>query len=231
MKKIAAPRSWNLPRKDRVWIAKPMPGPHHIEAALPLITVIKDVLHKAAKQREAEKIIKAGEITVDGRKVLEPKFPVGFMDVITIPKAGEAYRIVYDSKSRLKLRPIKKEQAGFKLCRIEDKHTAKGGKIQLSLHDGRVQFVDKGKFSPGDVLKIAVPDAKILECFELKEGNTAFITGGSNAGRVGRIAGIQPGTFVRMPLVVLDCGGERVTTLRGYTFVVGGAKPEIELEG
>ena len=87
--------------------------------------------------REAKMIINQGEILVDGTVRKDYKFPVGFMDVIQIPKTGKTYRVLPDEKGRLVLHPISEENQNFKLCRIQNKTTIRGGRQQLNLHDGR----------------------------------------------------------------------------------------------
>lgn len=44
-------------------------------------------------------------------------FPTGFMDVISIEKTGEYFRMLFDVKGRFMVHRIKKEEAAYKLCR------------------------------------------------------------------------------------------------------------------
>ena len=44
---------------------------------------------------------------------------MGFMDVVTIEKTGDQFRLLYDTKGRFTLHRINKEEAGFKLCKIK----------------------------------------------------------------------------------------------------------------
>ena len=50
------------------------------------------------------------------------------MDVLTIPKTEENYRILLDTKGRLTLHPITAEDATYKLAKVVNKSTIKGGK-------------------------------------------------------------------------------------------------------
>ena len=97
---------------------KPAPGSHAIEDSLPLLVIIRDILGLADNSREAKRIINTGNVLIDGRAVKDYKFPVGFMDVLTIPKTEENYRILLDTKGRLTLHPISAEDATYKLERI-----------------------------------------------------------------------------------------------------------------
>ena len=227
LKKLSAPKSWNIERKDHVWIAKPRPGPHSLEGSLPLTTILTMVLKKASSIREAERLIKTNEILVDGRIVKDPKFPVGFMDVLSIPKVDEHYLITYDKYGRIQLQKIKEQK--FKLCRIERKFVAKKGKKMIGLHDGRTQLADKD-YKTGDVVKMAVPEQKILDHFEFKKGNTAYVTKGKHAGKTGKIKEEIKGTAARESLVVMEKEGETFNVPKRYLFLIGRDKPEITLE-
>ena len=44
LKRLVAPRSWNIARKERTWTTKPMPGKHSLEGALPISTILRDYL-------------------------------------------------------------------------------------------------------------------------------------------------------------------------------------------
>ena len=51
-----------------------------------------------------------------------------------MPDVGKYYRIMPSHKGLI-LNPISKEEANFKLLRVEDKNTVKNG-VQISFHDG-----------------------------------------------------------------------------------------------
>jgi small subunit ribosomal protein S4e len=229
IKQLKAPHSWNVPRKGKVWTTRPMPGAHPLDKAMPLVTIIKDVLGYADNRREAIKIIKAGDVFVDNKIVRDPKFAVGFMDVISVPKNKENYRALYDSKARLRFQKIDESERGFKLCRIEKKSSLGIGKTQLNLHDGRSQTISSGEYKTGDVVKLALPKQQILEHYTLEQGGLAYVIGGKHAGKTGTIKEIQKGTMTRRPLVMLEKDGETFTTPKEYTFVVGREKPALSI--
>jgi small subunit ribosomal protein S4e len=228
LKKLAAPKSWNIERKDRVWVAKPRPGPHPVKSAMPVTTILTIVLKKANTSREAERLIKGGEVFVDERAVRDPKFPVGFMDVLSFPSIDEYYLVSYDKYGRLRLQKLAKAQK-FKLCRIERKTTVKKNKKQIGLHDGRTMLVDK-EYNTWDILKISLPDQKILDHLEFKKGNLAYAMKGKHAGKMGKIKEELSGTATREALVVMEKNGETFNVPKKYLFVVGRDKPEIAIE-
>jgi len=239
LKRKPAPKSWPIHRKELVWTVKPKPGPHPTSSCLPLALVIRDLLGFAKTRREAKAIISQEKIRVDGKIQRDEQFPAGLMDVISIPDAEKAYRILPSEKG-FALHPIEKEEAGFKLCRIESKTVVDGGHIQLNLHDGRNALirVEDAKKPEEDVynlletLKISVPDQEITEHAKLAEGVMALIIGGKNAGRHGKIVAIEqrPGQKRRNQLVTIeDTKGKRFQTVLDFTFVVGETEPFISL--
>jgi small subunit ribosomal protein S4e len=57
-------------------------------------------------------------IKVDGKVRTDPTFPAGFMDVISIEKTGEHFRLVYDTKGRFTIHRISETEAEYKLCKV-----------------------------------------------------------------------------------------------------------------
>ncbi|NDW60254.1 30S ribosomal protein S4e, partial [Yangia sp. PrR004] len=61
---------------------------------------------------------KDGNVKVDGKVRTDEGFPVGLMDVVTIDKSRESYRVLYDVSGRFVLKSIKPEEAKFKLVKV-----------------------------------------------------------------------------------------------------------------
>ena len=178
LKRYKAPKSWPIHPKEDTWTVKPSAGSHAIIDSIPLTLVIRDILKLADNAREAKRIINSGNVLVDGRIVKDYKFPVGFMDIVEIPKTGESYRVLLDRKGRLQLDSI--DDNNSKLCKIVNKTTIKGGKTQLNLHDGKNVIIDEDDYSVGDVISLKVPEQEINEAFALAEGATVLVTGGKH---------------------------------------------------
>ncbi|MDI9623927.1 MAG: 30S ribosomal protein S4e [Methanothermobacter sp.] len=231
LKRFKSPRHWPIPPKESKWTVKPSPGPHSMENSLPLLIIVRDILGVADTSREAKKIINSGEIFIDGRPRKDYKFPVGFMDVVEIPKTGETYRVGLSKKGALTLHPIKEEDKNFKLCKIIKKTTLKGGKTQLNLHDGRNHIVDEN-FKVGDVIKLKIPQQEIIDSISFKEGNIGLVTGGKHTGEIGTIKKITI-TRSSMPnTVIIETHDKKsFMTLKDYVFVIGEKEPLIQLGG
>lgn len=232
LKRLAVPRSWVIPRKTNVYTTKPRPGAHPIERALPLGTIVRDFLKLAATGREAARVIGAGDVLVDGRVVKDPKFAVGFMDVVSVPKTKQSWRVFIDDKARLRVVAIESGQAGWKLAQITGKTTVAGGRTQLNFHDGRNLLVKKDDYATGDVLRLELPTQKVLGHFPLKEGSSVLITDGRHAGEVAPVKAIEVTRSHKPNLIHLTVGEESFTTIKPYAFPIGDAsnlpKPEVK---
>ena len=215
LKTYKAPKTWPIHPKEDTWTVKPSAGSHSIENSLSLTLVIRDILKLADNSREAKRIINSGNVLVDGRVIKDYKFPVGFMDIIEIPKTGEVYRVLLDKKGRLQLNKI--EENDSKLCKIVNKSTIKGGKIQVNLHDGKNVIIDENDYNVGDVI-------------DLKEGACVLITGGKHTGELGTVSEIivnessNPNT-----IIIENSAKDEFLTLKDYAFVVGEDAPAISL--
>ncbi len=232
LKRLAAPASWKIKRKRRfgTWIVKPIPGPHPMERSVPLRVLIRDLLELAYTTKEADRIIRAGEVLVDGRVRKNPRFPVGLFDVVEIPKLKKVYRIILDDKGRIVPKEVPESERNVKIVRVERKKTIKGGKIQIGTHDGRTFLIDdKDSIHVGDAIKIQLPDQKILEIYPLGKGSLAYVLSGRHAGTVGTIEDVIPGDVVRERAVVITVGGDRMQTAARNVFVVGVQNPAITL--
>ena len=229
LKRLVAPRSWSISRKQNVWTTRPMPGKHSLEGAIPISTILRDYLDVCDNNREAKFILNSGAVLIDQRVVRKPKSPVGLMDVISLPSMKKHYRTMLDDHGRLQFVEIKAAESKWKLLRIENKTVVKGGKIQLNLHDGTNMLSDK-KVKTGDVLQVSLPDMKIKKVIEFKEGAQAFIMGGAHVGSLSEIKGIEITRSTKPNLVMY----EDFQTIKSYSFVVGDKKalvtlPEVKL--
>ena len=233
LKTYAAPKFWPVRERVGVFTVKPSPGPHPASRSIPLLIVVRDILGYAKTAREARKLIGRGYFKVDGRVRRDYKYPVGLMDVLEVTETEEYYRVIpYPTKFMI-LHPITKEEAYFKLGRIENKSTVSGGHIQLHLHDGRnilikvsdpMKPVEAEPYRTLGTLKISLPGQEILDYAPLEKESLAIIVGGRNVGRVGRIIDVHKAMGRKRSIVTLeDKNGDKIQTSLSYVFVI--AKP------
>ena len=228
LKRLAAPRSLQIHRKESVWTIRPSSGTHPLDVSIPLGVVVRDYLKLTDNQKETKRIISNGEILVDEIVRKNYKFPCGLMDVISIPKLKQNYRLLFNQRGKLTLVLIKSSEAGWKLCRIENKTVTKGKQTQLNLHDGRNKIVKKDEYKTGDVIKISFKDKKIDDTFRFEKGTVSIIIGGSH---IGEVANIQDFEIIpsSKPNLAKMKGKTTFSTLQKYVFPIGKEKPIIEL--
>lgn len=226
MKRLAAPRTWPLKRKASVFITKQSAGAHPVDESMAAVTVLRDMIGACDTAREAKRIIGNRELFVDGKAVKNPKAPVGFMDVVSVPKMNLTYRMLLTDKGKLTLVPIDESEAGWELCRIEDKTVVKGGRIQLNLSGGRNILLDRNDYKCGDTLKVSFDGQQILDHYPMAENATVFIKEGSHTGLVKTVKSLYVIKGSSSNIVVFTDGTETVVR---NCFVVGTNAPAIKL--
>jgi len=228
LKRLNAPRTLRLHRKENKWTIRASPGPHALSEAIPLGIVVRDYLSLCDTRREAKRLLTNGDILIDGNIRKSNNFPVGFMDVISIPKTKKYYRVLYDQNGKLTLVSISSADAAWKLRRIDNKSIVKGKKTQLNFHDGNNMLVDKDTYKTGDVLKINFKDVSIMDTFARKKGTISLITGGSHVGELATIQDLESISSSSNNLAKMK-GTHEFTTIEQYVFPVGKTKPVILL--
>uniref|UniRef100_A0A023GHG4 40S ribosomal protein S4 n=1 Tax=Amblyomma triste TaxID=251400 RepID=A0A023GHG4_AMBTT len=137
LKRLNAPKSWMLDKLGGVFAPRPSTGPHKLRESLPLIIMLRNRLKYALTGAEVKKIVKQRLIKVDGKVRTDTNYPAGFMDVVTIEKTGEFFRLLYDVKGRFTLHRITPEEAKYKLCRVKRVQVGPKGVPFLTTHDAR----------------------------------------------------------------------------------------------
>jgi small subunit ribosomal protein S4e len=238
LKRLNTPGHLQIKRKHGTFFVSPTPGPHPKRFCLPLLHIVRDLLEIVPYYRDAKKLIGQGNFKVDGKIVKDTKFPIGLMDILTIEKLDKNFRILPDSHHGLKLFEIPKDEAEFKLCRINGKTTLNGGHIQLNLHDGRnikIEVKDPTKpkedvYKRMDVLKIAVPSQEILSHIKFETNSLAMIMDGKNIGQVGTVSNIIKRFGPNASTVeITQEDGTQVETLYDYVLMLGDKESEIKI--
>jgi len=120
-----------------VYAPKASAGPHKTRDCMPLIVFIRNRLKYALNYRETRSILMQRLVKVDGKVRTDITFPTGFMDVISIEKTGENFRLVYDTKGRFTVHRVGNEEATYKLGKVRRVQLGRGGIPFLVTHDAR----------------------------------------------------------------------------------------------
>jgi len=230
LKRVCAPKSWMLDKLSGVFAPRPTPGPHKLRECMPLMVFLRNRLKYALTYIECKKIVKQRLIKVDGKIRTDSKYPIGMMDVVTIEKTGENFRMLYDHKGRFVVHRIDVEEAKTKLCKVKRVMTGPKGVPFVVTNDGRTIRYPDPLVKLNDSILINTATAKIQEFVKFESGNLCMITGGRNIGRVGIITSRErhPGSFEIVH--VKDANGHAFATRVNNVFVIGrGSKPLITL--
>lgn len=226
MKRLAAPKSWDISRKSDRFVFKPTPGPHPISSAYPLGVVVRDLASMASLSRELRLILKTGKVLVDGTERKTPRYPIGLFDVVSVPAEGVDFRLV-PSRKGLLLAKVPAGEAQTKLCGVRSKTKVKGGHIQYGLHDGRSLLDDSLNLSSGDALLLEVPSQKVLGHAKLAKGSLGLVLTGERAGQIGKISDVKAGTISRERMVRMALPSGSTELPSRLVFPVGTEKPMI----
>merc|ERR1711862_364196 len=101
-----------------------------------LIVLLRERLKYALTYREVKMIVMQRLIKVDAKVRTDMFFPSGFMDVISIEKTKENFRLLYDTKGKFVLHKIHKDEAAYKLCRVRKIFRGPKGVPYALTHDG-----------------------------------------------------------------------------------------------
>ena len=222
LKRLAAPKSWKINRKENTFTSKPKPGAHSQDMALPLGVILRDMLHYVNTAAEVTKLLHTKEVLVDGIRRQDSRLAVGLFDVISLKNINKHHRVIFDAKGRLDLCEISPAEAQVKLGRIVGKTIVSKGKIQYHLHDGKnILSIKQAKV--GDTFVLALPSLEIKEILPLKSGMMVFLVRGKHCPDVGTLKEVKG----KEATYILDT--KEVGTAQKYLFVVGEKKPVITL--
>jgi len=224
LKRLNAPKSWPIKRKETVWIVRPNPGAHEFAYSIPLTIALRELLKHAKTTREVKHIVYNKEVLVDGKRRKDIAYPVGLMDVISIPEIKENYRILFNNKGKITAIKIDDKEAKIKICKIKSKKLIKG-KTQLNTTDGRNLLIDKDEDKVGDSVVIELEKQKIVQHLKMEKGALIYLIGGKHISSVGNVEKIE-----KNKLIFKTKENNVYETLKKFAFVIGKDKALITIE-
>ncbi len=224
LKRLAMPKSWPLPRKETVFISRLRPGSHTASQALPLTTLLTDVLKQANNAREVRFLLRKQKVLVGGKRRQDYQYPVGLFEVVNFTDAKIAFRLVYDKLGKLCTIPVDEKEAQIVPAKILSLKQIRGGKVQYGLFGGRTLLFDKvqKEYKIGDTLLL---DAigKVVQHLSLKKGALVYFIDGKFQGTTAVVDEIMGKDI----LVHSDKATSK--TLTEYAYVVGDKTPALKL--
>mmetsp|Transcript_6463 Transcript_6463/g.9764 ORF Transcript_6463/g.9764 Transcript_6463/m.9764 type:complete len:264 (-) Transcript_6463:66-857(-) len=221
LKRLNTPKHWMLSKMEGIWAPRPSQGPHKLRECLPLMLILRNRLKYALTGKETKMICMQKLVKVDGKTRTDPNFPAGFMDVVELPKAGDQFRLIFDTKGRFVLHRISDEEKAFKLCRVKRQELTLKKVPVIVTHDGRTIRYPDPLITTNDTVKVDIASGKVISFIKFEVGNMCMITKGRNTGRVGTIMHVEkhPGSFDIV--TVRDAAGRSFSTRLENVFVIG----------
>eukprot|EP00127_Corallochytrium_limacisporum_P004303 Clim_evm248s157 gene=Clim_evmTU248s157 len=229
MKRLAAPKHWMLDKLSGTFAPKPSSGPHKQRECLPLVIFLRNRLKYALTYHEVKMICKMRQVKIDGKVRADPLYPAGFMDVITLEKTGENFRLLYDVKGRYTIHRIADEESKYKLCKVRRIAVGKEGVPYCVTHDGRTIRYPDPLIKANDTILFDLEEQKIKGFEKFDVGSTVMITGGHNKGRVGTFVHKDKADGQEDTVHIKDSLGHTFATLSKNVFVLGHEKVLISL--
>uniref|UniRef100_A0A0D6R4K1 40S ribosomal protein S4 n=1 Tax=Araucaria cunninghamii TaxID=56994 RepID=A0A0D6R4K1_ARACU len=227
--RLAAPSGWLLDKLSGTYAPKCSPGPHKTRDSMPIIVFIRNRLKLALNVRETKAIVMQRLIKVDGKVRTDITFPTGFMDVISIDKTGEHFRLIYDTKGRFTVHRVEAAEAEYKLGKVKRVQLGKGGIPFLVTHDARTIRYPDPAITVNDTVKIDLATGKITDFIRFDTGVVAMVTGGRNMGRVGVITHRERHDGGFNIVHIKDAIDNSFATRESNVFIIGKEKPWVSL--
>merc|ERR1712188_200762 len=187
----------------------------------PMVIVLRNRLKYALTRKEVFLIAAQRLIKVDNKVRTDTRYPIGFMDVVSIPKTSENFRFSYDAKGRFLIHRISEEEARYKLCKVEDVAIGRNAIPYLVTHDGRTIRYPDPMIKVQDTIKFSLESNSIVGHVSFDIGNLAMIVGGNNLGRIGVVERREkhPGSHDIVHLK--DTAGNQFATRLDNVFIIG----------
>ncbi len=230
LKRLNAPDSWHIAKKTTKFITKTAPGPHNANA-MPITVWLRDHMGLVRNIKEVKQILRQKDVIINGKICRDPKMGIGIFDIIALPKINKYYRILRDKNGRHVSIPIDAESAKTRLCKITNKTTVTGGKVQLNMRDGSNVLADN-TYKSGDSIVLSLEPEnrfRIIDHFPFAVGNMAMVIGGRHSGKVARILDIVnvPGSVPNKIILKDEATGTMFDTISPYIYMVGTKTPAI----
>lgn len=227
LKRLNAPKKWMLDKLGGTYAPHPSAGPHKLRECIPIIIVLRNRLKYALTRNEVNAILMQRLIKVDGKVRTDSCFPSGFMDVISIDKTNEHFRVLYDTKGRFILHRITPAEAKYKLCKVKRAELGPRGIPYIATHDGRTIRYPDPLISVNDTVKVDLETGKILDHVKFEPGQLVTVVGGKNTGRVGVLVKREKHLGSFEIVHIRDLAGHEFATRLTYVFVMGKGTREL----
>jgi small subunit ribosomal protein S4e len=217
LKRLTAPESWQIKKKEYKFITRPNPGAHALADSIPLNIIVKNLFGYASTTHESKKIIGAGKILVDKVPRKDHRYNLGLMDILEIPETKHSYILLMDKHGKFQLHQTKHNDV--KYCKVIGKTILKGKKTQLNLSSARNLLVAKDEYKLGDTILLGLKDNKAKGHLKLEKDAIVYVTAGKYKGNIAKVVEIHKSNLSD-DKITIKIGAHKFETLKDYAFVV-----------
>ena len=194
LKRLAAPATWDIARKEETYMIRPLPGGSPMKFSLPLATALR-MLKIANTLKEVKHILSSALIQVDGKVRKDPKFPVGFLSVLSIASEEKHYRMTLLAKGSLAFIAAPAAECALKVASVVNIWKKKGQYVH-HLSDGRNVTSTKKLASTASSILFKIPSQEVQDILPLQKGATVFLIAGKHPATKGTVKELNETTVV-----------------------------------
>ncbi len=200
LKRQNAEKFWPVPRKGTKYLAVPS---HEKKSSITLIMAVRDILRFAKDKREVKEMLKAKQITVNGKIVSELNYAIALFDTLAFPSPKKFFKATL-KESHITLEEINEKEANLRIYKVIGKKQQGGKKQQINLSGGK-NILSAEKVNTGEFVIIDA-DNKISRVLTMQKGSHVMAVTGKNLGANGKIKGINEESGEKIAEIEADKG-------------------------
>ena len=182
IKRKTTSQFWPTAKTGTKYMAVPL---HHRESSVPIVVFVRDVLALVKNMKEMEKTLREKKISVNGKIIKEPNYPIIFGDSIAISSIGKYFKVGLKGK-RFDLLPVSEKEADVKILRVVNKKILPGKKIQVNFDNGQ-NLISNEKIETDNFVEFNNKSKKIVKIISLDKGVEVVVIKGKHCGKEGKL--------------------------------------------
>ena len=221
MKRITAPKTWNVQRKTSKFITKPSPGAHTLDRSLSINTFFKELVNLTNTTKETKFVLTNDEVLVNNRRRRDFKAQVGFLDIVHVKSSKKNFLLTVDNKGALLAKEVNEKQASSRLLKIRGKKVLGKDVVQVNTLSGENLLVSEKeakKYGVGDSLIVDSASLKVIEHIPFKQGALVFVYIGKHSSKSGVLESLNE------KIVLIKSDKESFETSKDYLLAVNKEK-------
>jgi small subunit ribosomal protein S4e len=176
------------------------------DSGVPVLIAVRDMLGLAKTAREVKSMIHQKLLKLNGRPVRNEKESIKIFNIF---EADKKYKLSVLTTGKFTFEETKENS---RICKVTNKTLVKGGKTQLTMHDGTT-FIDDKKHGVNDTVEID-SEGKIKKSMKFDKGAQAVIISGKRTGERGKVEEVSGGK------AMINIGGSTVKIDKSRAMII-----------